>query len=278
MHSSSDSTNDRQGSISARMSAGPPCAASGRRFLSRPALHGRKVRLSPDEVLVAEGNDIRSVWLLESGILRVQRIGLEGRRQILNLLLPGDLLGADLQGRQGLSVEACTKARLLEVPMADLVQTVRHSPELRRAVHEANLVHLERMRWLTWMLGALKPEERICAFLALAGRPLSPEQQPDGSRIVTNPLSRQDLSDLLGMTVESISRIIHRLDDQGVIEILSPTRFRIRNLARLLGKGGVTQDLSALALAAPDLGEWIGGAQPPMTAVNEARPAKAQVS
>ncbi len=260
------------------MSAGPPCAASGRRFLSRPSLHGRKVRLSLDEVLVAEGNDIRSVWLLESGILRVQRIGLEGRRQILNLLLPGDLLGTDLQGRQGLSVEACTEARLLEVPMADLIQTVRHNPELRRAVHEANLVHLERMRWLTWMLGALKPEERICAFLALAGRLLSPEQQPDGSRIVTNPLSRQDLSDLLGMTVESISRIIHRLEDQGVIEILSPTRFRIRNLARLLGKGGVTQDLSALALAAPDLGEWIGGAQPPMTAVNEASPAKAQVS
>lgn len=227
----------------------------------QPVLCGRTIALRRDAALYREGEPAREVWLVKTGILRLQRIGADGRRQILNLLLPGDLIGDELQGRPGLNIEACTDATLSQMRLSDFQDMMQRRSDLRRAVLVARMVHLERMRWLTWMLGALRPEERLCAFLAIGERILAREPQPDGSEIVSVPLSRQDLSDLLGITAESICRILHRLQDSGVLEIVDPARFRIVNPRQLQEKGCIDALSSALALVSPDISRLMAEGQ-----------------
>ncbi|MCE6960654.1 Crp/Fnr family transcriptional regulator [Cereibacter sphaeroides] len=230
---------------------------------ARPALVGRVISLGRDATLCREGESPHHVWLVRSGILRVQRMGVDGKRQILALLLPGDLVGDEFQGRRGLSIETCTEATLSQMRLTDFRAAMEASAELRRACLLGRMVHLERMRWLTWILGALKPEERLCAFLSIGGgRILGRQPQPDGSEIVAVPLSRQDLSDLLGITVESISRILHRLQDDGILRILDPARFRIWDAGPLLKKGGVDADFGTAALGGADVGDCLPEPEP----------------
>jgi len=95
------------------------------------------------------------------------------------------------------------------------------------------------LHWLTWSLGALSPEERFCAFLALSTRFMPYQAQPDGSAIVSMQMPRIDIADLLGTTVETICRINRKLAKAGIIEIKDPSHFRIPDLRRLTSLGQI---------------------------------------
>ncbi|EKX55734.1 hypothetical protein D516_3964 [Rhodobacter sp. AKP1] len=103
------------------------------------------------------------------------------------------------------------------------------------------------MRWLTWTVGALAPTERFCAFLTFATLIMPVDRPPDGSLVLHQQLPRTDVADLLVTTVESISRISHRLQAEGLIEILDPSRFRIRDLGALLAAGATKDVFDAMS-------------------------------
>ena len=114
---------------------------------------------------------------------------------------------------------------------------MQEDADLRRLVHRQCIARRDQLRWLTWAVGALDAEERICALLlaALDHMPVSP--LPDGTLMLTIDLPRTDIADLLGTSVETISRVTNRLAACGIIEIISARQFRIRDLDRLGQKG-----------------------------------------
>jgi CRP/FNR family transcriptional regulator len=194
-------------------------------------------------------------------------MGADGRRQILALLHPGELIGGDLIGGAGYSLEACSVAEVCNLDRRRFEALLARDAGLRRAVLRSRMDELEEIRWLTWCLGALRLEERVCAFLLYATKVMPFEAGPEGDGILALDLPRADIVDLIGTTIESFSRITHRLHERGVIEILDPAHFRIPDLGALVEAGGLRDiaDVPAsgatLAAAARALAQQASGRQ-----------------
>lgn len=180
-----------------------------------------------------------TVWRVETGILRLQRHAYDGRRQILSLFLPGEVIGYEHGLREGLAVESVTRCRLCKLDRRAFDDRLATDPELRSAILAQNQVQLDRLRWLTWSIGALRPDERFCAFLAMACQFMPYQMLPDGSGVLSILLPRVDIADLLATSVETISRASHWLAEAAVIEIRDSSHFRIINRKRLSELGQI---------------------------------------
>jgi CRP/FNR family transcriptional regulator len=207
--------------------------------------------LLPDSEVISDSAASRDVWFVRTGILRLQRYSYDGRRQILSLYLPGEIVGYEGQLREGASVETVTESGLCRIAKRRFDIMLGESRTLREDFFRQQQDQLDRLHWLTWSLGALGPEERFSAFLALSCRFMPYQPLPDGSAVLSMLLPRMDIADLLATTVETISRITHRLSEAGVIEIRDPSHFRIRDLRKLtfLGQIGDTYERMSRGLA-----------------------------
>jgi CRP/FNR family transcriptional regulator len=192
-----------------------------------------------DSEVIAGGSPSHDVWLIRTGLLRLQRYAYDGRRQILSLFLPGEIIGFDGEFREGVSVETATQCGLCRIDRRKFDRMVDQDDILRADLFRQKQDQLDRLHWLTWSLGALGPEERLCAFLALSTKFMPYQLRPDGSGILSVQLPRKDIADLLATTVESTSRIVHKLSKTGVLEIIDPSHFRLLDLPRLIGLGQI---------------------------------------
>jgi CRP-like cAMP-binding protein len=193
----------------------------------------------PDSEIISGGVASHDLWFIRSGILRVQRHAYDGRRQILSLFLPGEIVGFDGEFREGVSVETATQSGLCRIDRRRFESLVDHNDALRAELFRQKQDQLDRLHWLTWALGALVPEERLCALLALSSKFMPYQALPDGTGVLSVYLPRKDIADLLGTTVETISRVIHRLSDSGVIEIRDPAHLRFLDLSKLIALGRI---------------------------------------
>ncbi len=195
---------------------------------------------APDSEILAGGARNGDVWLVRSGILRLQRHAYDGRRQILSLFFPGEIIGFDEDFREGVAIETATPANLCRIDRRWFDRMVQRNAQLRDELFRQKQDQLDRLHWLTWSLGALRPEERLAAFLAFSTKVMPYQTLPDGTGILSWDLPRKDTADLLGTTPETISRIIHKLADTGMIEIRDPAHFRFLDLPGLIVKGKIS--------------------------------------
>lgn len=243
---------------------------------------GRRFDIEPDSEIISDDSPNRHVWFVRSGVLRLQRYGYNGRRQVLSLILPGETIGYESELRDGMSVEAATSCSVCRIDKREFDQMLDRDGDLRKDFLRQQQNQLDRLLWLTWSIGGLRPDERFSAFLALACRFMPFQAQPDGSSILSMQLSRPDIADLLSTTVETISRITHRLARTGIIEIVDPANFRILDMKKLCRLGRIGSDLEGFPKG-PDplntrlnvlmglVGDQAGRVSRVMTAVNERR-------
>lgn len=205
--------------------------------------------LAPDSTVISGGASGQNVWLIRSGILRLARHAYDGRRQILSLFFPGEIIGFDGEFREGVTVETVTQSSLCRIDRRWFDRMVNESDSLRTELFRQKQDQLDRLHWLTWSLGALKPDQRLCAFLALSSAFLPYQPLPDGTGVLSLHLPRKDIADLLGTTVESICRIVHKLADSGIIEIRDPAHFRLLDLPMLIAKGKIGGHFEKMAFS-----------------------------
>ena len=203
----------------------------------------------PDSQVISGGARSHDVWFIRSGLLRLQRHAYDGRRQILSLFFPGEIIGFEGEFREGVTVETATQSGLCRLDRRWFDRMVDQNDVLRAELFCQKQDQLDRLHWLTWSLGALKPEERICAFLALSSKFMPYQPLPDGTGILSLDLTRKDIADLLGTTVESISRIVHKLADTGTIEIRDPAHFRFLDLRSLIENGKIDGHFDRMAFS-----------------------------
>lgn len=209
----------------------------GRAMVCGNARH-REVR-EPDCEAISGGAKSHDVWLIRSGILRLQRHAYDGRRKILSLFFPGEIVGFDREFREGVTVETATRSDLCRIDRRWFDAMVSQNDSLRAELFRQKQDQLDRLYWLTWSLGALGPEERLSALLAWSTKIMPYQPLPDGTGVLSMQLPRRDIADLLGTTVESICRIAHKLANTGIIEIRSPVHFRILDLPGLIALGKI---------------------------------------
>jgi CRP-like cAMP-binding protein len=213
-------------------------------------ISGEQVDLETGCEVISDQSPGRNVWLVRSGILRLQRFAFDGRRQILSLSLPGEIVGYDRQWREGMSLETATRCCLCRIDRREFDFQMANNPLLRQDFYKQQHDQIEHLRWLTWSIGALRPEERLSAFLALATRFMPYRPLSDGTSVLSMMLARLDIADLLATTVESISRITHSLNEAGVIDILDSSHFRIVDLKKLTQFGRIDATFDSMPFRA----------------------------
>ena len=184
------------------------------------------------EELFVKGNRATSFYKVVSGMVRTYKLLSDGRRQISAFHLPGDIFGLEPGEDHRFGAEAVSETRLV-VHRREPRALAGEDGALAREVVAAMMRDLERAQEHMMLLGRKSARERIVSFLlALAER-----TEDDGS--VDLPMSRGDMADHLGLTVESVSRAVTQLERDGLIG-LPPNRRMVvirdaKALARLAG-------------------------------------------
>lgn len=180
---------------------------------------GRVMTLAPRGMLFDEGDLAKSCFEIASGTIMLAKLLPDGRRQIIELLGPGDMLGFTACGRHDACAEAMTLATVIVYDRAML----RSSPQLMERVNERLQEQICGLHDHAILLGRKSALERVATFLMR----LTPKRGGPGclgrcgrsadEATVTVSLTRQEIADYLGLTLETVSRAFSALKRQGLI-------------------------------------------------------------
>jgi CRP/FNR family transcriptional regulator, anaerobic regulatory protein len=183
------------------------------------------------QTIVVEGEPRSHGFRVLSGAVRLVKGLADGRRQVIEFLVAGEYFGLVGAAQHAYSVEAIVASKLARYPCAKLDAAVRANPVLAGRLLELARTDLERAHAQMLLLGRKTAEEKIASFLLALAR-----RQGDGAspvRILKLPLSRQDMADYLGLTIETVSRTMTRLRHDGLIALPSPQQVILQQFSTL---------------------------------------------
>lgn len=182
-----------------------------------PAL-GAARRLGKNEELFAEGDRASFFYRIISGAVRTYKLLEDGRRQIDAFHLPGDILGVELGEEHRFTAEAIGDATVVVLRRRGLAALAAGDDGLAEQMMAAMLRSLERAQDHMLLLGRKSALEKVASFLLDMG-----ERVSDGD-LVELPMSRTDIADHLGLTIETVSRTLGELVKCGLIALSTRRR------------------------------------------------------
>lgn len=199
-----------------------------------------------DAVVARESERLEYVGFIASGILRMQKVQVSGRFNIVGLLVEGDMYGRVHNGPLHFDLEAAARTEVCTFPRDRFEALTDRSPDLERLVLLNILNELDAAREWMLILTNHRVTERLAGFLLMLCRRWSNVARlarvEDGRVMLNIPVSRSDLAHFLGTRQESVSRAFHALADQGLLRLESPSRIEILDLTGLIDLSG-TEDL-----------------------------------
>jgi CRP/FNR family nitrogen fixation transcriptional regulator len=182
-------------------------------------IDGVRVSYAANAEIFGEAEPATCVYRVLTGLVRTYRILADGRRQIAEFFLPGDVFGLEADGPHSLSAEAVTDCDVVALRRSQLLERAASDASTARKLWSLTLHHLRRSEGHMLVLGRKNACERVAWFLMDMS-----ERIPAPNRIDL-PMSRQDIADFLGLTIETVSRTMTQLQDDGVIAL--PSRRRV---------------------------------------------------
>ena len=165
-------------------------------------------------------------YQLVDGAARKCALTSEGRRQIVDFLMPGDLFGFHAGSRHDCSVECITSdTTMVRFQRQQMESLMESDPHFARRVREIAFASIDRMQSRTILLGRSRALERVSGFLI----EMASRAQLETEGLVGLPMSRYDIADYLAIAVETVSRSLTTLRSEQVIAFLDTRRFRIVN-------------------------------------------------
>jgi CRP/FNR family transcriptional regulator, anaerobic regulatory protein len=189
------------------------------------------VALPAGKTLFSEGDKADALYHLTDGTMRLVKLLGDGRRQIMGFAFAGDLIGLGVRDGFSSSAEAVDDARLCRFPLKDLGRLFRSFPEMERRLLDTAQRRLASAQDQMLLLGRKSPMEKLASFLLDASARARTAGRPDNPVVLA--MSRGDIADFLGLTVETVSRSFSRLKADKVITLPEPTLVRLVDLDRL---------------------------------------------
>jgi CRP/FNR family transcriptional regulator len=203
---------------------------------------GRRRTLSAGESLFWEGEDSVLVANVIDGVLKLATGTEDGREQIVGVVYPSEFIGRPFGGTTNHGVTALTEARVCVFNRSDFDAFAREHPGLEHKLLERTLSELDRTRDWMVLLGRKSASEKVASFLLELTERLTPagcEISFDASpRRFTLPFSRQQIADVLGLTIETVSRQFTRLKSEGLIDLPSRREVTVLDHEGLLAEAG----------------------------------------
>lgn len=193
------------------------CAALDGAELQELEHLSRHVRFVSGATVFVEDEIAASFYNVLEGVLRLYKLLADGRRQIVGFALPGDFLGMAATARHGYSADAIGPVTVCRFYKSSFARFIENRPHLLRRINEMTARELNQAQQHMVLLGRRTAEERVASFLIGWRDRLAAFRGP--SCTVPLPMSRQDIADFLGLTIETVSRTFTKFERDGVIEI-----------------------------------------------------------
>ena len=193
-------------------------------------------RVEAKEFVFAEGDPTTHIFQVETGAVSLYKVLCDGRRQVVGFAYPGDLIGLGAEGEHVMNAQAIKPTRLRCLPVAALNQIARQDPRLGFKLYEALARELAATRDLLLTTGQRSATERVVSFLLAFSR--RNERNARDPHVFDLPMTRADIADFLGLTIETVSRTFTKLKVQGFIELPQSSCVRITDLGALRGLAG----------------------------------------
>jgi|TARA_Y100000296_G_scaffold21846_1_gene25856 CRP/FNR family transcriptional regulator len=193
---------------------------------------GRRRQLEAGEQLMWEGDEAVLVANVIDGVLKLASHSADGGEQILGLAYPSDFLGRPFGETAPYGVEALTQAQICVFERKDFDRFARDHPRLEHKLLERTLTELDRSRRWMMLLGRMNAGQKVASFLLELTDRLG-KAGAGGETFVTLPLSRQQMADVLGLTIETVSRQLSRLRSAGLIDTPSRREIVLRDRREL---------------------------------------------
>ncbi|UMY16156.1 helix-turn-helix domain-containing protein [Methylobacterium organophilum] len=206
------------------------CAALTGEELGLLEALSQQIHLDPRHALFRQGDDANAVYNVTEGMLRLSRLLPDGRRHVMGFAMVGDFLGLALPARFTVTAEALGPVRLCRFEKRSFAALVADKPHLLQRLHERAGYELTLAQDHMMLLGRRTAEEKVASFLLS----LRERYGHLGQTSVTLelPMGRQDIADHLGLTIETVSRMLTRLDREKAILIV-PGGVRLLDGGRL---------------------------------------------
>lgn len=171
--------------------------------------------------IFGQDEPVEYVYRLIEGAVMTFRLLNDGRRQVSGFHFPGDILGLEAGTSHRFSAEAIGKTTVVAVKRSVLTAITHSDAGVARELWFLTARALDRMHHLALLLGRSNAHERVSCFLAEMADRL------DGGAEVELPMSRKDIADHLGLTIETVSRTLSQMERGGSIELASSRKIRL---------------------------------------------------
>jgi CRP-like cAMP-binding protein len=189
---------------------------------------GATVSVQRDQEIHGQGEEASSCYRILRGCVRMVKLMEDGRRQIGEFLMAGDLLGFDALGTHDFAAEAVSDVVLRRYPRRMVDALAESNVALARRLRDLTSLSLRTAHLRLLLLGRKTASERIASFLLEMA-----ERLPQiHARVLDLPMSRTDMADHLGLTIETVCRILAHLRRDGTITI-ERNRIEIHNAVDL---------------------------------------------
>jgi CRP/FNR family transcriptional regulator, nitrogen fixation regulation protein len=194
-------------------------------------LMGAAMTYARNSEIFGENEPAEYLYKVVSGSVRTYKILDDGRRQVGGFYLPGDIFGLEFADEHTLSAEAITDCKIVVVKRSALNALVGRDARIAQQLFTLTGHELRRVQNRILLL-IKNAQERVAGFL------LEMAQRATPSDVIDLPMSRQDIADYLGLTIETVSRTLTSLESTSAIKVTTSRRIVLRNrsaLSRLNG-------------------------------------------
>jgi len=188
-------------------------------------------RVEAKEFLFAEGDPTTHIFRVETGAIALYKILADGRRQVVGFAYPGDLIGLGAQGEHLMNAQAIKPTRLRCLPITILHHAAAKDPAFGFRLYEALAGELAATRDLMLTTGLRSATERLVSFLLAFSR--RSERHGHTPLEFELPMTRADIGDFLGLTIETVSRTFTKLKTLRLIELPHSNRVKIVDIDEL---------------------------------------------
>ncbi len=187
---------------------------------------GARMPFTRNEEIYGEGEPAEYLYKVVSGTVRTYKILSDGRRQIGAFHLPGDIFGLEAGDEHAFSAEAISPSVVLVIKRSTVITRAARDSDIAHQLWNLTAGELHRTQGHILLL-IKSAQERVAGFLLeMAGR------SPAGNE-VDLPMSRQDIADYLGLTIETISRTLTQLENAAAIALPTSRRIVLCNRSAL---------------------------------------------
>jgi CRP/FNR family transcriptional regulator len=205
---------------------------------------GTMQRLRPEQSVFHEGDPAKRVFMVTHGALKLYTLLADGRRQITGFMFPGDFLGVSVDEEYAFTVEALEDSELWWFSRDMFDRFISEHPQVERELYRLAANELAEAQRQMVLLGRKSATERLASFfLSLLERAERASGTPETRFDL--PMSRIDIADYLGLTKETVSRMLAELRTLGLIRLQAQNRVedldreRLKAVASGEGNGGL---------------------------------------